>query len=728
MINSAAVSASQTPHSRPYRVIRPGSFLIIFGYAAALLYPLVFLGHALYWGDIFLYFQPLQEFVQRSLSAGEIPLWNPYVLCGQPLVGNPQSTVIYPTTALLPFMSVSTYFAVDYLIHLLVMGVGTYLFVRRLCGDRMSGVFAAITFAGSGFVISKLQFPTMVQATAYLPWLLLLTDRLIEKPGLGYASVLAVIVALQILAGHAQLAYMAFFAAVVYFLSRVYFGRSHRERMRKAFFLGASSLLVGVFATAAQLLPMAQLFVLSTREKLTWTQANRFVLRPGDLIHFLAPYWHGNPARGDFWGTGNLWESCVYVGIVPLFLAAFAVRSKFRRRTIFFFTVTAVVSLWLALGKFGGLFWIAFYVVPGLASFHDPARFTFVTTFALAVLGGFGLRSLRDRGLSGKYRVALTIAAAANLWAFSASLNPTIDPIGPPGEAPFEYRPRFMASAPLAGEGRVFTALRDKVWRRFLSYSDYGPDSARYAHELTDTMSPNIGMRFGVEEASGYEPVPLRTVTEVDGLVRDEMDRKSPNLPDLLGLFNTTALLLPEMTRFRHEALADLPARGTTVLALRDPYPRAWLVRSTIRVDGRRRSLSALSAPDFDPRKQAIVSDGYGLGPQSSEEPVLPVEVETWSSQKIALDTDSGTTPAYLVLSATWCPGWKARVDGIPVPIERANHAFRGLSLPAGEHRIEMEYQPDSFRVGLFFTLLTATLTMGGLVAGILKRRGPAGK
>jgi uncharacterized membrane protein YfhO len=67
-------------------------------------------------------------------------------------------------------------------------------------------------------------------------------------------------------------------------------------------------------------------------------------------------------------------------------------------------------------------------------------------------------------------------------------------------------------------------------------------------------------------------------------------------------------------------------------------------------------------------------------------------------------------------------------MDGKPVSIERTNHAFRGLPVPSGEHRIEMSYQPDTFRIGLFFTLVTVAITMGGLVAGILKRREPTFK
>lgn len=717
------MSTSRPPQSLRTQIvsqlIKRGPFLLIFGFAAALLYRLTLYREALYWGDLFLYFHPLEEHVQTSLRTGQTPLWNPYVLCGQPLIGNPQAWVIYPTTALLPFMPVWAYFTVNYLLHIGFAGLGTYLFTRRLCGDRLSGVFAALVYSGSGFLMARLQFPTMVQAAAYLPWLLVLLDRLVERPGIGYASLLAVTVALEVLAGHAQLAYMSFGAATVYLLSRLYQTRKHRERARRAFAWAASALVVGMLSTGAQILPMVQLFGLSTREKLTWAQANRFVLRPSELIHFIAPYWHGSPANGDFWGEGNLWETCVYVGIIPLILAIYAICRRIHRRSVIFFGLLAAISLWLAMGKFGGLFWIAFYVVPGLASFHDPARFTFLTTFALAVLGAYGLRALRDHGWGNRLRIVAVSISALNLWSFSAHFNPTVNPY----PSAFTYRPRFMAAAPTFGAGRVFSAQRDQVWQRYLNYSDFGPDSARYVHELTDTVSPNIGMRFGLEEGSGYEPVPIRSVTEVDALVRVAIERKDSHLPALLGLFNTSAVLLPEMTRYRHPAFEDDTARGVTVLTVRNPYPRAWLVRETVQVDGSRRALAAIRAPDFDPRETAIISDGNGLATPASHEPASAVQVLHSSPGHVSVLADAGATPAFMVLSQTWYPGWRVTVDGQSAHIVRTNHAFTGVTLTPGLHRVEIAFLPAAYRVGLYLTVASVWLITVGMTLGAVKRR-----
>jgi uncharacterized membrane protein YfhO len=64
----------------------------------------------------------------------------------------------------------------------------------------------------------------------------------------------------------------------------------------------------------------------------------------------------------------------------------------------------------------------------------------------------------------------------------------------------------------------------------------------------------------------------------------------------------------------------------------------------------------------------------------------------------------------YLVLTDAYYPGWAATVDGQPTEIERADITFRAVKVPAGQHRVEMYYQPPSFAIG-------AAISIGAVVA-----------
>lgn len=703
------------------RVVRLAPFAAVAAFVGATLWPVVFRREAFYWGDLYLYFYPLEQFVSEALRAGRLPLWNPLVLCGEPLVGNPQSWVFYPPSALLTVLPVWRYFTVNAVFHLGLAGLGAYLYLRRLTGDRIAAVLGSITFCGSGFLLARLQFPTMIQAAAYLPWMLALADRIIDRPGVGYATWFALTVGLSLLAAHTQTTYLSLLLLAAYVAARALHRRRRDARktwMAVAELAGGAGL--GVALAAVQLLPTLQLFRLSTRTHLSFAQANRFVFEPENLITFLVPHYYGDPVRGNFWGRGNLWEPCVYIGLAPLALAIWAAWRGRRRPAVRFFVGASVVSLWLAMGRYGGLYWLAFQVTPGLKAFHDPARFTFPMTFGLAALAAIGTRMLRDAGIADRWRLGLTAVAAANLWWFGSRLNPTLD------AKAFEYRPRALAVVPTQDEGRVFTALREQVWGRYLNYSDFGPDSLRYAHELTNTLAPNIGMRFAVAEASGYEPVPVRAVTEVDGLVRAAMNRHSPRLPDLLRLFDAEALLLPLGVRYRHPALHRADAPGIAVYRLDAPTPSAWVVRRTIRIDTDARALAALLSDDFDPAREAIVAGGAELpepsGGLDGAEPGS-ASLRWLRPERAQLEVDAGRAAGLVVVSAAWFPGWRATVDGVRAPVARADHAFTGIAVPPGRHRVELAYEPGAFVLGAYLSLLAVAVLAGGFTVGWFARR-----
>jgi uncharacterized membrane protein YfhO len=57
--------------------------------------------------------------------------------------------------------------------------------------------------------------------------------------------------------------------------------------------------------------------------------------------------------------------------------------------------------------------------------------------------------------------------------------------------------------------------------------------------------------------------------------------------------------------------------------------------------------------------------------------------------------------PAFLASSEPNYPGWKATIDGQPAPILDTNAAFRGVNIPAGQHRVQFVFAPMLFYISL---------------------------
>ena len=98
-----------------------------------------------------------------------------------------------------------------------------------------------------------------------------------------------------------------------------------------------------------------------------------------------------------------------------------------------------------------------------------------------------------------------------------------------------------------------------------------------------------------------------------------------------------------------------------------------------------------LEAPDFDYRSVVVVeatpsfpSQPAGVAPVDNR-----VSFEERRPEYLRLSVRTGET-GMLVLSEMYFPDWKARLDDKPAEIYPVDYALRGVTVPAGEHKVEM--------------------------------------
>ena len=134
------------------------------------------------------------------------------------------------------------------------------------------------------------------------------------------------------------------------------------------------------------------------------------------------------------------------------------------------------------------------------------------------------------------------------------------------------------------------------------------------------------------------------------------------------------------------------------------------------------RVFAALDAPDFRPSRTAIVSGPPPAGQFDLEWgtrsvrtlETLPVETVKRTAVSVTMRADAGGAPAYLIISQVAYPGWKATLDGKAIELRVTDGAITGLSLPSGKHVITLTYHPDSYRIGVFLSLLACGILMAG--------------
>jgi uncharacterized membrane protein YfhO len=125
-----------------------------------------------------------------------------------------------------------------------------------------------------------------------------------------------------------------------------------------------------------------------------------------------------------------------------------------------------------------------------------------------------------------------------------------------------------------------------------------------------------------------------------------------------------------------------------------------------------------LHAADFDPSETAIVEGDAPAAPPAPGE----VQVVSYAPNEVRLRTRSAGA-GFLVAADAWYPGWEAAIDGQPARLYAADVAFRGLRVPAGEHRVEMRFVPRILYRAAVVSCLALLGLMWALIAGRTTRR-----
>ena len=388
-------------------------FVLLIG-ALGVLFHRLLLGETLFWGLPTLQFYPWRHFAFTELAEGRLPTWNPYLGAGAPLLANYQSGVFYPPNWLWLVLPHVWAMSVTALGHVLWAGLGMWLLTGELRASVFGRALATLSYALGGYLIGRVgSFPT-ASAVAWLPWLFWQVERVMENvgalplhprqgtasPGPRRAALLALIVAAQLLTGHAQTTWYGALMLGAYVGWRLVHMEAGRARTLGALSFGVA---LGVALAAVQLLPTAEFLAQSQRSAgLDYATLTNLSYHPLRLLTLLSPHFFGTPADGSYLTDGIYFEDVAYFGLVPLLAGMAALWAWGRARRLGvrdprladapFWGGVALVGLALATGAYSGPLYRALYAhVPTFDTFREPERWLILPVFALTVLAARGV-------------------------------------------------------------------------------------------------------------------------------------------------------------------------------------------------------------------------------------------------------------------------------------------------------------------------------------------------
>jgi len=369
-------------------------------------------------GDALLYHFPHRLFSIILLKSGDIPLWNPYLICGFPQLAAFQTTVLYPPNifffSLFPPVIA---FNLIILLHFSLAGFFTYLYMKTLKSSTIAALFSGVAYMFCGFLMIWVKNTNVHHSFIWLPSILWLLEKVKNERKFIYVILASFSFAMLIFSGYPQI--LTYTTMVILFYIAYITLHAKRDRLIILSY-GILILVLGGLLGSIQLLPAKELVDLSIRTKITYDlpRVSLSSFKLSYLITFLFPYFFGSPDPGFYPANYLLikkfyFKGIGYIGILPLLFTLIALLKRKDGDYIILFWV--FISLWaflLAMGNNTPLFPLMCQI-PFLNLFPNLSLNMFVVDFAIAILSGLGLEYLiSDRSIKIRRIPAVSLVIA----------------------------------------------------------------------------------------------------------------------------------------------------------------------------------------------------------------------------------------------------------------------------------------------------------------------------
>ncbi|ARN77046.1 hypothetical protein BST97_02970 [Nonlabens spongiae] len=234
-------------------------------------------------------------------------------------------------------------------------------------------------------------------------------------------------------------------------------------------------------------------------------------------------------------------------------------------------------------------------------------------------------------------------------------------------------------------------------------FPEYGADKAiqkdpshfRVYDLTTDPVTSSRASNFH-HALGGYHPAkPARFNNLVDFYLRDEQGRMGvdENTIEILSMFNVKYFIQEQEDGVK-------PIENPLNLG------PAWFVNEVIPVSNQNEEILSLrnlkgDAVAFITQEEQEKINLTKVGKDSS----ATIELTSYHPEKLVYSTQNSKDGLAVFAEMYYPHGWKATVDGQEVPIARVNYTLRGVMVPAGNHEIELTFEPQVVKTGTYVML-----------------------
>lgn len=251
----------------------------------------------------------------------------------------------------------------------------------------------------------------------------------------------------------------------------------------------------------------------------------------------------------------------------------------------------------------------------------------------------------------------------------------------------------------------------------------------RVLNFATSTFDDN-NTSYWHKSVGGYHPAKLRRYQEMIehhispemqaaykaiATAGGEMDSVDANKFRVLNMLNTKYFIFPAGQQ-----------RQTVPILNPHAYGNAWFVNKVQYVNN---ANEEIDAPDsIIPTETAVVDarfkDVLKGATESYKDSLSSIRLTSYAPNRLTYETNNAQDGIAVFSEIYYPDGWHVTIDGQPAELARADYILRTMYVPAGQHTIEMRFDPTSLHVteGIAYGAL-ALLVIGIIVAVLITKR-----
>ena len=695
--------------------------------------------------DLYCQIIPWRKAVRTAYAHGEWPLLNPFMLCGdilaaaaQPAAYDPFNLIglLIPLAPGLTFAAAMTFF---------LAGASAFAFARAVGCRELASLVAAAGWMYSASLAFFVGWP-LARAWIFLPLILFAVRLVVSEASLRSGVVLTVALVLEILAGHPETLLHVVAIGAVYGVFEL---ATMRRRVGRAIGIAVVSGAIALAVTAIYLLPFLEAAPQTLEHAMRIGVFKHSTFPPMPEVtrrrigSTFLPFYGGQPWHDS--STSEWDPQTMRVGSVVLALGIAALVLAPRRKETWFLFGLAMVCGWSGADALP-----VSRILHALPLFDMTLneRLAFAAAFAMSALAAIAVDAwpLDRRRL---VVAAIFASVAAALAVATVRVQPEQLRLGVPADlirtnmlaeivpllalavvAAFRVPPRSAAAVILAlllaqrivEDGSIYPSLPQRAFYPEIPSTLAIPRDTEEPFRIAGahfSLIPDTAALYELEDVRGYEAMTNARLAATYPLWCAPQPVSFNAIGDLgrpfLSFLNIRYLLGPSTTLPPPPWRLVMQDKGGKLFENTAVFPRAFVPRR-IRYEksGTKILTAMLKATDFADLAWIEVAE------------YPPHEIHNGRGRvvarraKLGLDLDATMdADGWVVVSQTAWKGWRAYLDGRRVQMRYADHAFLGVFVPAGRHRVRLIYLPESFTRGRAISFAT----LAGLMVVIALRR-----